>query len=229
MPHPSLPATSADAAFDHAIARLRRRLAEPLPGRDAQMDIAPSERPFVAPEEARALGSHEGGALVLIYPVDGVPHTALTLRHADLRLHAGQISLPGGRLESGESPRAAALREAWEELAIPPDELAVLGMLTPIYIPPTHYLLYPTVAARSERPDFRLQPSEVAALIEAPITDFVGDANRRVETWDLRGTRRRVPFYAIGPHKVWGATAMILRELAAVWVEATEAPQAGHR
>ncbi len=207
-------------AFDHAIHHLRRRLADPLPGLDAHRDLAPSQRTFTGPDEARAAGGPEGGALILIYPLGGAPHLVLTLRRPDLRVHAGQISLPGGRVEPGESPREAALREAWEELAIPPEGLDVLGMLTPIYIPPTRYLLYPTVAARAERPDFRPQPSEVAALIEAPVAHFVGGANRRVEIWDLRGEPRRVPFFEVGPHKVWGATAMILRELAAVWAGA---------
>jgi len=208
--------------FAHAVDRLRRRLARPLPGRGTMMDLAPSERQFISPEEARALGSREGGALVLVYPVGGVAHTVLTLRRGDLRVHAGQVSLPGGRVEAGESPRDAALREAWEELAIPPGGLDVLGPLTPIYIPPTHYLLHATVAARASRPDFRGQVDEVDEVIEAPIDLFLGETSRRVETWVLRGERRRVPFYAIGRHKVWGATAMILREFAAIWSEAQD-------
>jgi len=212
-----MPNRSADAFFDAQIDRLRRRLAEPLPGNASMNDLAPSARSFVPPDQARAQGSHEGGALLLVYPHHGAPHTVLTLRRSDLRLHAGQVSLPGGRLEPGETPRDAALREAWEELAIPSGDLDLLGSLTPIYIPPTHYLLYPTVAVHRERPAFRIQPSEVAELIEVPIDRFVGAANRRVETWTIRGEPRRVPHFVVGRHKVWGATAMILHQFAAVW------------
>lgn len=207
-------------AFDEGIHRLRARLVRPLPGPDGMMDIAPSARPFIDAEAARARGSREGGALLLVYPWYGAPHTVLTVRGAALRDHAGQISLPGGRIEPGESPTDAALREAWEELAIPPADLDVLGVLTPVYIPPSHFLVHPVVAARRARPDFRPQPTEVAEAIEVPIDRFLGDAVRRVETWVIRGEQRQVPFFDLGGHKVWGATAMILREFAVVWREA---------
>lgn len=213
-------APSPAAAFDEAIRRLRARLGRALPGRDAMMDVAPSARTFVDADAARAQGSREGGALLLVYPWRGEPHTVLTVRSAALRDHAGQISLPGGRIEAGESPADAALREAWEELAIVPADLDVLGALTPIYIPPSHFLVHPVVAARHGRPDFRPHAAEVAAAIEVPIARFLDHAVRRVETWDIRGERRRVPFFDIEGHKVWGATAMILREFAVAWREA---------
>ena len=206
--------------FGRAVVALRQRLAAPLPGRETMLAIAPSRRGFVPEEEARARAGRLGGALVLVYPIAGRPHTVLTLRSASLRHHAGQVSFPGGRQDPGESLAQAALREAWEELAIPAAALECLGDLTPIYIPPSDYLLFPTVAATAGRPEFRPQPSEVAAIIEAPLDHFVGPANRRVETWLLRGERRRVPHFVVGEHKVWGATAMILGELAQVWDEA---------
>lgn len=211
-------------AFADAIARLRARMAAPLPGRDRRMDPAPEQRPSPDPGRALAGGTRAGGALVLVYPIDGQPHTALTLRRADLRLHAGQVSLPGGRVERGETPRAAALREAWEELAIDPDRVEVLGSLTPVYIPPTDFLLFPTLAVAKCRPDFILQPSEVAELIEVPVVHLFDERHRRVELWDLRGESRRVPFFAIDRHKVWGATAMVLGELATVWQESLRVP-----
>lgn len=217
-----------DRSADDWITQLRRRLGHPLPGWEGMMDIAPSARPFIDADAARARGSREGGALLLVYPWRGAPHTVLTLRSVGLRDHAGQISLPGGRIEAGESPADAALREAWEELAVPPAGLDVLGALTPVYIPPSHFLVHPIVAARRTRPDFRPQATEVAEAIEVPIERFLDDACRRVETWDIRGERRRVPFFDLGRHKVWGATAMILREFAIVWREALRAdPAAG--
>ena len=182
--------TSPATAFGEGVRRLRARLGRPLPGRDAVKDVAPSA------------------------------HTVLTVRSAALRDHAGQISLPGGRIEAGESPVDAALREAWEELAIGPADLDVLGVLTPIYVPPSHFLVHPVVAARRSRPDLRPHAAEVAEAIEVPIARFLDDAVRRVEIWDIRGERRRVPFFDLEGHKVWGATAMILREFAVVWREA---------
>ncbi|RIL09330.1 CoA pyrophosphatase [bacterium] len=212
--------TSPATAFGEGVRRLRARLGRPLPGRDAVKDVAPSARTFVDADAARAQGSREGGALLLVYPWRGEPHTVLTVRSAALRDHAGQISLPGGRIEAGESPVDAALREAWEELAIGPADLDVLGVLTPIYVPPSHFLVHPVVAARRSRPDLRPHAAEVAEAIEVPIARFLDDAVRRVEIWDIRGERRRVPFFDLEGHKVWGATAMILREFAVVWREA---------
>ncbi len=217
---PATMSPSAAMAFGERVHRLRTRLGCSLPGRDAMMDLAPSARTFVDVDAARARGSREGGALLLVYPWRGEPHTVLTVRSAALRDHAGQISLPGGRIEAGESPVDAALREAWEELAIVPADLDVLGVLTPVYIPPSHFLVHPVVAARRSRPDFRPHAAEVAEAIDVPIARFLDDAVRRVETWDIRGERRRVPFFDLGGHKVWGATAMILREFAVVWREA---------
>lgn len=183
-------------------------------------DLAPAARPHVDPDDARARGSREGGALVLVYPVDGVAHVVLTLRDAGLRDHAGQVSLPGGRIEPGETAPRAAVREAWEELAVAGELLDVVGLLTPVYIPPSGFLVHPVIAVSAVRPEFRPQAAEVAEAIEAPIAVFLDGANHRVETWDIRGERRRVPYYAVGSHKVWGATAMILSEFACVWREA---------
>ncbi len=180
---------------------------------------APSQRGFLEHEEARRQAGRLGAALVLLYPKGGRAHTVLTLRSDQLRDHAGQISFPGGRRESGESLEQAALREAQEELAIPPEGLEVLSALTPIYIPPSDFLLYPKLAVARRRPDFRAQPSEVAEIIEVPMEHFLAHGNRRVETWELRGERRRIPHYRVGEHKVWGATAMVLAELVRLWSE----------
>jgi 8-oxo-dGTP pyrophosphatase MutT (NUDIX family) len=177
-----------------------------------------SPRPYIPIDEARANGCREAGALVLLYPVAGEAHTVLTLRSTSLQDHAGQISLPGGGLEVGEDALGAALREAHEEVGIRVDALDILGALTPLFIPPSGFCLSPVVAATPSRPDFRPDGLEVEEVIEVALADL-DDAHRRVETWDIRGELRRVPYYALGSYKVWGATAMVLSELAALWQE----------
>ena len=107
------------------------------------------------------------------------------------------------------------MREACEEIGVCEDDLQLLGDLTPLYIPPSDYYIYPHVAWVPRRPDFDPQPDEVAELLEPPIAHFLDERNIVVEDWLLRGELRQVPFYNVCGHKVWGATAMVLAELAA--------------
>ena len=127
------------------------------------------------------------------------------------------MSLPGGSLDAGEGVADCALREGREELGIPADRVEVLGQLTPLHIGPTNFCLSPVVAALAQRPAFEPHAPEVAEVIELPLDALLDPSNRSVETWRMRGVDRRVPFYAVGNHKIWGATAMVLGELAAIW------------
>jgi 8-oxo-dGTP pyrophosphatase MutT (NUDIX family) len=154
-----------------------------------------------------------------LFPKGNALFTVLTLRSKRLRDHAGQVSLPGGALDDGEGVFECAAREAGEELAVPAGELVHLGQLTPLYIPPSDFCLSPVVAAITHRPCFDPQGSEVDEVIEVPVSRLISSGARRVETWDIGGERRLVPYYDVGRHKVWGATAMVLCELAAAVAE----------
>lgn len=232
-PPTAIPATGGASSvsrreeFERMLRALRERLAfAPLPGPPAQAAMAPSERPMPDPRAESLRGSRHAAALALIYFYRDEPHLALTQRTERLRDHGGQISLPGGRIEPEEGHRDAALREAREELSIRSEEVEILGELTPLWIPPSDFVVRPVVAAARSRPDFRPQPSEVAQLIETPLTSLLDPTRRRVETLNVRGRSRRVPFYDVEGHQVWGATAMILAELLVVWREAHA--QEGH-
>jgi 8-oxo-dGTP pyrophosphatase MutT (NUDIX family) len=203
--------------FETSIQRLRERLNGGLPGREAYMRMAPQNRGHRPVEEARQLGCREGGVLMLLYPHEGETYTVLTVRSDNLRTHAGQVSLPGGRLDPGEDAAQAAVREAWEELGIVPEALDILGYLSPLYIPPSNFCLTPVVAATHRRPVFQPHDAEVAQLIEAPVQRFLDPQYRFVEVWQIEGEARRVPYFMLGSHKVWGATAMILSEFGLLW------------
>lgn len=199
--------------FAEAAAWLRAALAQPLPGLPVQLAMSPQPRPGTERILDPGLDCRRAGVLVLIYPCAGEPCVVLTRRTDAVDNHRGQISFPGGSLEPGEDALGAALREGWEELAIPLERLEVLGALSPLYIPPSGFCVYPTVALAAERPDFVANPAEVAEIIEAPLALLLAPETRQEEWWEIRGATVRVPFYAIGPHKVWGATAMVLCEL----------------
>jgi 8-oxo-dGTP pyrophosphatase MutT (NUDIX family) len=122
--------------------------------------------------------------------------------------------LPGGRYDDGDGDlQQTALREAWEELAIPSSEVTMWTSLTPVWIPVSNYQITPWVGWSDTRPAFKPAPTEVAELIEAPLAELLRPDMIHTETWELRGQRMQVPFFALGTHKVWGATSMILAEL----------------
>ena len=180
-----------------------------------RLDIAPADDP-----EGRTLAA----ALVLLYPhrrSDAVgsagetPHLVLTRRTTALRRHSGQISLPGGRYDADDgSLLRTALRETEEELGVNPADLTIWGRLEPEHIVATHYALAPFVAYTPRRPAFRPAPAEVAEVIDLPLAQVLDPAILKEELWDFQGTPRRVSFYHHGEHKVWGATARILHQIA---------------
>ena len=197
---------------------IRAALEKPLPGLAAQIKLAPEYRieslRATPPADARV-----AGVLILLYQQAGVWHFPLIRRAEDGLTHSGQISLPGGSQEAGESLQETALREACEEIGAACTQIEVLGQLSPIYIPPSNFLVTPTVGYADRRPDFRCDPREVAELIEVPLSALFDRAVVKREPWTLRSVIVEVPFYQIGPHKVWGATAMILSEFSLVLAE----------
>lgn len=199
--------------FPETLHSLKKRISGPKPGLKAQLRMTPNPRPGHQVYYEVEDSSLKAGVLVLFYPREDRLHLVLTRRTDRVDFHKGQISFPGGRLETGESLEQAALREAHEELGVDPNSIRILGMLTPLYIPPSNYCIYPLVALTETRPDFRLSPLEVAEILEIPLDHLLSPHNVRREMWVLRSADVEVPFYAFGEHKIWGATAMVLAEL----------------
>jgi len=165
-------------------------------------------------------GAYDGAALLLVYPHDDTLHIALTVRGSGLRNHTGQVSLPGGRVDQGETFEVAALREATEEIGVDPNAVEVLGGLTPLHIPVSGFLLHPIVGYTSMRPAFQRAEWEVARIIEAPVNRLSDPTvvKREIQTRVVKGQSIDVdvPYFAIDGEKVWGATAMVLAEFCAI-------------
>jgi 8-oxo-dGTP pyrophosphatase MutT (NUDIX family) len=195
---------------------LRRRLAEPLPGPRAQRRFAPSPAgawaPDLVPDTAR-----RAAVLVLIYPDVAGPVIPLTVRHNALARHAGQVSLPGGAVDPGESAEAAALRETEEELGISPAGVRLLGPLSTLWVEISNFVVHPFLAITDRRPDFRLDAREVEALVEAPVADLCDPTRLGWSCRERDGQPIDYPHFALGGRQVWGATAMILGEVACLF------------
>ena len=140
-------------------------------------------------------------------------HVLLTLRTADLRQHAGQVSFPGGRIEPTDAdPIAAAIREAHEEIGLAPAHVQPLGYLDP-YDTISSYHVLPVVARVSPDYSLTLDPHEVADAFEVPLAYLLDSANIRIVEREYAGRLRRYHEYLHGRHHIWGATAAMLVNL----------------
>ena len=204
--------------FDTLVRRLTADLAKPLPGRDAQYRMAPRPRSDRGGQyDQPADDARRGAVLALFYPKGSRTHIALILRPTYSGVHSGQVGLPGGGYEAlDEDLMQTALREAYEEIGVPPHSVHILGQLSPLYVFASNYLVQPFVGWVPTRPNFRIDPYEVARLIEADLEQLLDPANRVEEEWTLRDRTATVPFYQIDGETIWGATAMILSELLAL-------------
>lgn len=186
-----------------------------LPGRRAQRELEPAlcyGRHF-GPPTCRA---RQAAVTILLYPHAGQWHFPLTVRPDTLPAHAGQISLPGGAIDASETASEAALRELQEELGVPPREVTLLGQLSPLYVFVSEYLVTPLVATATARPQFRPSAEEVSELLEVPLARLFDPAHRGRHMRRQRGIELSAPHFLWGHHRIWGATAMILNELAAL-------------
>jgi 8-oxo-dGTP pyrophosphatase MutT (NUDIX family) len=210
-------------AFDDVLARLQVGLARPLPGAAAQAPMAPRPRGNWPPAFNPAHIRHAAG-LLLVFPIGGDAHIVLTVRAGTLGRHGGQVSLPGGVVEPGESFERTALREAHEEVALAPDQVRVLGALTPLDIPVSGFRLHPIVAAATVRPQLTPSDGEVALILEVAVADL-WDPGRRISIARVRDERELVvPAFDVAGVEIWGATAMVLAEFLAVLGWTPEAP-----
>jgi 8-oxo-dGTP pyrophosphatase MutT (NUDIX family) len=141
----------------------------------------------------------------------GELHAVFTRRRDDLRRHAGEISFPGGRQDPGETLIETALREAHEEVGLPPEAVDVLGALEPTPTLVTNYAIYPFVGLIEPGFEWVMGETEVAEVLELPLAELrAGAGERRLVR---KGIPFRTPTYEVGGQLIWGATARILQDL----------------
>jgi 8-oxo-dGTP pyrophosphatase MutT (NUDIX family) len=159
-------------------------------------------------------GGKDAAVLVPLYEDgDGELHAVFTRRRHDLRRHAGEISFPGGRQDPGETLERTALREAHEEIGLPPEAVHVVGALPPTPTFVTNYAIYPFVGVIEAGFAWVVEQAEVAEVLELRLEELrAGYGERRLVR---KGIPFRTPTYEAGGHTIWGATARILGELLA--------------
>jgi 8-oxo-dGTP pyrophosphatase MutT (NUDIX family) len=196
--------------FEGALDQVRQALQHPLPGAPAQDLLTPIPRREWPANWNPARLRHAAG-LLLLFPLDRRAHVVLTVRSDRVR-HGGQVSMPGGVVEPGETFEQAALREAHEEVGLAPDRVEIIGPLSAIDIPVSGFRLHPIVAAAAERPALRPADAEVARILEVDVGSLFGANAIAWRAMTRDGATRQVPCLAAGGVEIWGATAMVLAE-----------------
>jgi 8-oxo-dGTP pyrophosphatase MutT (NUDIX family) len=157
-------------------------------------------------------GRKESAVLVPLYAdAAGMTHVVFTERRHDMRRHAGEISFPGGRREGEESLVRTALREACEEIGLPPDGVEIAGALEPVGTYVTNYKIYPFVGVIEAGLEWVLAETEVAQVLELSLDTLIAAAGERRMV--RRGMAFKTHTYEVGEHLIWGATARILADL----------------
>ncbi len=184
--------------------------------------VSPRSRAAWAPalSYGRHLASaprHARSAAVLLLlsrdPADGQWRLPLTLRPADMLHHGGQVCLPGGGCEVGETPEQSACREFAEELGAPPEPIQILGRLSPIYVFNSGFQVTPCVGWMPRRWDWTPNPAEVERVYETALEELLQHGPPSQLAVERAGIRFTAPCMELSGQQVWGATCMILGEL----------------
>jgi 8-oxo-dGTP pyrophosphatase MutT (NUDIX family) len=185
----------------------------PIPGDPQEMDAVAdaTSRPII----------FRSAVLLALFEEEGETHLVLTRRSSELRSHRGEIALPGGRSDEGESPIETALREADEEVGISPTSVTTVGWLSPIATFASGSAIWPILGLLGERPVMVTDPAEVDRAFAVSLKDLMADGAFLEERWrrdvlrpgaDVAGYFP-IYFFAVPGDIIWGATARVLTEL----------------
>ncbi len=164
----------------------------------------------------KSKSAKEAGVMALFYPnTEEETHLVLILRKTYKGVHSAQVGFPGGKYEVEDNDlMITAIRETEEEVGVPKSMVNIIKKMSPMYIPPSNFMVHPYLAISESTPKFIKQDEEVEAIIEVKLMDFLNDANSittRVPT--SFKVEVDVPAFKLNDYIVWGATAMMLSEL----------------
>ena len=202
--------------FKFFIDELTLKLGKPLPGREAQMRMAPLERKLLKDFIPPGITPRVGAVMVLLFPKDDIPHFVLIERATYPGVHSGQISFPGGQVDKNDpNMEYTAIRETKEEIGINETSLEVLGGLSDLYIPPSNFHVHPFVGFIPETPAFIPDPREVHEIFTPSVDELVLPGLEKTKTIFNKRLNKEIeaPCFEIQGKTVWGATAMIISEL----------------
>ena len=195
------------------IEQLKIQLNSPLPGLKAQLLMVPDKIANLRKNTEMSNDPKKSAVLILLFPFQEGISTILIERSVYTGIHSGQIAFPGGKAEESDPDlKYTALRETYEEVGVPVEEVQIIGSLTNVYIQPSNYLVTPYIGYLSYTPDFMINEREVQKVIKMDIlnTDKVIRSTKKIIY--SNGLSLQTPFYNIEGHTIWGATAMMMSE-----------------
>ncbi|WP_225034607.1 NUDIX hydrolase [Winogradskyella sp. SM1960] len=189
-----------------------------LSGEDSHAKMSPPYRVDLAEKmKKKSATARKAGVMALFYPkTNDKTYLVLILRKTYKGVHSAQVGFPGGKYEDedGNDLMVTAIRETEEEIGVARQHFDVLKGVSPIYIPPSNFIVHPYIGISKEYLIFTKQDEEVEAIIEVSLTDFLSESSTlttRVPT--SFGVEVDVPAFKFNGHIVWGATAMMLGEI----------------
>lgn len=196
------------------IEKLSSLLAADPPGYEAQQLLALGDRIPPDAEELQRLNARKAGVMVLLFEDSNQWYTVLIKRPSYPGVHSDQIAFPGGKQElSDRDLLHTATRETHEEVGVTPQRITHIGALSPLYIPPSNFIVHPFVGRIEGDRKWVPETAEVAEVIEMPLDIIVGSHRVGYHTVHTRYGKMKVPAYEFKGHIIWGATGMMLAEL----------------
>ncbi|WP_299128436.1 CoA pyrophosphatase [uncultured Winogradskyella sp.] len=185
-------------------------------GESSHAKMSPPYRLKLVEEmKEKAKDAKTAAVLALFYPKEEETYLVLILRKTYKGVHSAQVGFPGGKYEDEDADlRATALREAEEEVGVAQSMVNILKKLSPLYIPPSNFMVHPYFGISEFTPKFIKQDEEVEAVLEVKLQDVLDNQNAIVtKVATSYSIEVKVPAFKLNGFIVWGATAMMLGEI----------------
>ena len=187
-----------------------------LPADTPNQDMSPPERrKLIENIDFNQVKPKESAVMAVLFPVENETHVLFIERATYEGVHSGQIAFPGGKREPEDADLyQTALRETNEEVGILPEQLQLVKTLTPVYVPPSNFMIHPFVSVHTQSLKVRLDEVEVHASLCISLADLMNPEHiKHIERQTSYGKYKDVPAYVINGKVIWGATAMIVEEM----------------
>tara|TARA_B100001996_G_scaffold380207_1_gene367265 strand:- start:264 stop:884 length:621 start_codon:yes stop_codon:yes gene_type:complete len=191
---------------------LKKKLMSKLPGptEHQSMLAKPLNKEYRFPKVSNQYT--QASVLILIFPHKNIWNFFLTKRTDRLKYHKGQISLPGGTKNKGETLEETALRETEEEIGVNKLEISLIGKLTPYKIPVTPFKIFPFIGWTKAKPYTHPNTQEVQKIITVSIDSLINKKNKKNKIISMKDINVSIPYFELESEHVWGATGCILNE-----------------
>lgn len=198
------------------IEKLTSLLAGDKGGLKSQLLMAPDFREDEIQKRPKDIRIRKSAVLLLFNPFLEEISLIFTKRSTKLKVHRGQVSFPGGRMdEEDDNLQETALRESCEEIGVCPVDVEVLGNLSDLFIPPSNFDVHCVVGVLKQKPTYKINPDEVEEIIEVPLSMLLDSKNVKRKNFVVSSldNERWAPYYDVKGLEIWGATAMMVSEL----------------